>query len=159
MNKTASIKFILITLIVLIAFLLILVIQNKITGSSIQKADKIKLIKDCGEETIIYDFGNQCWQKSIKPESAKNWSDADDYCKSLTLANYTDWRLPTLDELWSIKRYMKTNSELFKDARFWTSTELKDNAYWYIDFRTNYKGFTSSSREGYGTKCIRNNFY
>lgn len=158
--KNNLLNFIFIILFIFIIFLLIVLSQNKIfTGDSVKEADKIKLIEDCGEGTILYDFGDQCWQKSAKPESAKNWSNAEEYCQNLNLANYTDWRLPTLDELWSIRNYMQTNSELFKDSHFWSSTKLKKDVYWYMDFRINYKGFTSSSREGYGVKCIRNNSY
>ncbi len=159
-SKNNLLNFIFIILFILVIFLLVFIAQNKIfTGNSVQEEDRIKLIEDCGEETILYDFGNQCWQKSAKPEPAKNWSDAEEYCKSLTLANHSDWKLPTLDELWTIRNYIETNSELFKDSHFWSSTKLKKNVYWYMDFRINYKGFTSGFREGYGVKCIRDNYY
>ena len=162
-SKSSSLNFIFMILFILIIFLLIFIIQNKIfTGNTIQETEKIKLIEDCGEETILYNFGNQCWQKSSKLESAKNWSDAEEYCQNLNLANYTDWRLPTLDELWSIKKYIKTNSELFKESRFWTSTPHKlgyKNYHAYVDVRTNYKDYAPNFRDNYGVKCIRTNFY
>ncbi len=161
--KSDSLNFIFMILFILIIFLLILIVQNKtFTGKTIQEDDKIKLIENCGEETIIYNFGSQCWQKSIKPESAKNWSDAEEYCQNLNLANYSDWRLPTLDELWTIGNYIKTTSELFKESRFWSSTPHKlgyKNYHAYADFRTNYKDYAPDFREDYGVKCIRTNFY
>ncbi|MBI2004259.1 DUF1566 domain-containing protein [Candidatus Pacearchaeota archaeon] len=130
------------------------------TGKVSEDAE-IKLINDCGEETIIYNFGNQCWQKSTKPEPAKNWSNAEEYCQNLALANYTDWRLPALDELWPIRNYIKTNSELFKESRFWTSAPHKleyKNYHAYVDVRTNYKNYAPDFRDSYGVKCIRDNF-
>lgn len=161
--KSSSLNFIFIILFILIIFLLIFIIQNKIlTGNSVQETDKIKLIEDCGEETILYDFGNLCWQKSIKPEPAKNWSDAEEYCKNLTLANYTDWKLPTLEELWPIRNYIETDSELFRETHFWSSTPGNlgyKNYHAYVDFRTNYKDYAPDFRDSYGVKCIRTNSY
>ncbi len=160
-SKKGSLNFILILMGIIIIFLLVLIAQNKLlpTGKSVQETEKLILIKDCGENTILYDFGDKCWQKSAKPEPAKNWGNAEEYCKSLIFANHSDWKLPTLDELWTIRNYMETNSELFNETHFWSSTKLKKNVYWYMDFRINYKGFTSGFREGYGVKCVRENSY
>lgn len=159
-TKEDSLNSAVIVLIVLIIFLIIAFIQNGIlTGKAVQEADKIILIENCGEETLIYDFGNQCWQESQMPGTANNWQDADSYCQNLTLANHSDWRLPTLEELWSIKNYMETESDLFRESHFWSSTKLKENVYWYINFKINYKGYVSDSRAGYGVRCLRTNYY
>ena len=46
------------------------------------------------------------WQR-ITPyfNGKKNWHDAKKYCENLVLADYTDWRLPTIDELKNLIRY------------------------------------------------------
>ena len=148
-------------LIILIIILLIFFIQNKsFTGKVIENEQKIKIIKDCGEETAIYNFGELCWQKFQMPLSADNWSHADFYCKNLVLANYSDWMLPTDEELWDIRIEMKTNSSLLNETRFWTATshEFK-NMHKYINFRTNYRDYALDLRPGYSAKCIRKNIY
>ena len=156
-----SLNFIITFLIILVLILLIFLIQNKsFTGNSVQEIDKIKIIKDCGEETTIYNFGELCWQKFQMPLSADNWSHADSYCKKLVLANYSDWRLPTDEELWDIRIEMKTNSSLLNETRFWTATSHKfKTMHKYINFRTNYRDYALDLRPGYSAKCIRKNIY
>ena len=158
-----SLKFLWEILIILIIILLIFFIQNKsFTGKVIENEQKIKIMKDCGYDTALYNFGELCWQKSPAPEPAKNWNDANTYCKNLILANYSNWRLPNLDELKGIKEYMKTNSSLFKERYFWTSTSGKtENFHYYIAFGPSYyyQGYAGDFRSGYGIKCIRENIY
>jgi len=44
------------------------------------------------------------WQKETAPRTY-TWQEAVEYCKNLTLAGYDDWRLPTIEELFSIVDY------------------------------------------------------
>ncbi|MDP2672385.1 MAG: DUF1566 domain-containing protein, partial [Nanoarchaeota archaeon] len=154
-NSSSFPNFLLIILVILTAFLLIFLIQEKIITGKVSENPKISLVNDCGYETILYNFGELCWQKFQMPLSANNWSHANFYCKNLTLANYTNWRLPTDEELWKIRREMKTNSSLLNETRFWTDTphEFK-TMHKYINFRTNYRDYALDLRQGYGVKCI-----
>ena len=34
---------------------------------------------------MIYGDGSLCWQQGVKPESAMDWEDANDYCNNLIL--------------------------------------------------------------------------
>ena len=160
-SKNNSLNFIFMILFIFLIFLLIFIAQNKtFTGNSIQEP-KLTLIKDCGQGTILSDLGNLCWQESQMTGTADNWQHADSYCKNLTLANYINWRLPTLEELWTIKEDMKTESDLFSEMRFWTSTPYRlgfKNSHAYINFKINYKDYAPDFRSGYGVKCLRENY-
>jgi hypothetical protein len=97
---------------------------------------------------------------------SENWEEANEYCKSLTLAEYDDWRLPTLLELETIVEYnnqdVLIDEEVFEDttaSHFWTSSKYqgKDNMHWYIHFEKGHQGYAFNFKEGYQVRCIRDN--
>lgn len=72
------------------------------------------------------------WQKT--PSSSHySWQEAVDYCNALALGGYSDWRMPTLKELFSISDfsqgwpYLDTNhfdiagTQVSKDEQYWSS--------------------------------------
>ena len=64
-----------------------------------------------------------------------NWSTADAMCKASILADYTDWRLPTKEEL----MVFYNNRNLiggFQNTSYWSSTKYSESgsSYWYVNF-------------------------
>ena len=59
---------------------------------------------DNGDGTITDNVTGLVWTQDISSYSMP-WSDASSYCESLTTGGYTDWRLPTVKELWSIRDF------------------------------------------------------
>ena len=59
------------------------------------------------------------WQKATVPETY-TWEDALSYCDDLSLAGYTDWRLPSIKELSSIVDYDRFNPAI--DNTYFTDT-------------------------------------
>ena len=81
-------------------------------------------------------------------------SSAMNYCQSLYYAGYSDWRLPTSDELQRVHRITGQVFQYFRDKDFWSSTPTTENRYYavypadaYIYKR--YKGETNFIR------CVR----
>ncbi|MCB1191129.1 MAG: DUF1566 domain-containing protein [Leptospiraceae bacterium] len=71
--------------------------------------------------------GNSCETGTI---TTLNWNDAISYCNNLSLGGKTNWRLPNLNELLSIKEHSKASVPLLNttvfpaspSGYFWTST-------------------------------------
>lgn len=71
---------------------------------------------DNGDGTVTDTATGLMWQKFevVDDEGevrAMNWEEALDYCETLMLAGYDDWRLPNINELQSIVDYKKVISE------------------------------------------------
>ena len=59
---------------------------------------------DNGDGTITDNVTGLVWTQEIS-SYAMPWSDAAGYCESLETGSVTDWRLPSVKELWSLRDY------------------------------------------------------
>jgi hypothetical protein len=80
---------------------------------------------DNGNGTITDNVTGLMWQKQ---NERYNWDDAVNFCENLTLADYSDWRLPSKKELMTILDYgtysPSLNQTFFPDygiSYYWTS--------------------------------------
>lgn len=106
-------------------------------------------VKNNAPDYIIID--NLMIQK--KDFGPLSWRDADQICKASSVAGYTDWRLPTIDEL-RIMYYKRSEIPNLKSDKYWSSYVYKPyNTYYiYIDFSTGNEGDYS---ESWGTCYVR----
>lgn len=72
--------------------------------------------KDNGDGTISDKCTNLLWQKSTSntqenpnPVNQTTWSTAPTYCSNLNLGKESGWRVPTIQELFTIVNYSTTN--------------------------------------------------
>jgi hypothetical protein len=78
-----------------------------------QKGQKMSYT-DNGDGTVTDNVTGLMWAQDQSTE-AKDWEETAEYCKKLTLGGHTDWRMPTIKELWSIRNqstgwpYIDTN--------------------------------------------------
>ena len=95
---------------------------------------------DNGNGTVTNTSTGLMWQQI---GSSGTWEQALSYCENLSLADYTDWRLPTIKELRSLVDYSRLNPAIsktyFPDAVssfYWASTTLASgtNGAWGVDF-------------------------
>jgi len=86
-------------------------------------------------------------------EIKKNWKNALAYCASVNIGNYTDWRLPAINELLSIVDFSKQSlvSEVF-----WSSTTYQNIPYyaWTFQFNDESNNFIDKSIEN-TVRCVR----
>ena len=130
---------------------------------------------DNGDGTIIDTKTGLMWQE--QEDGRRIWNDSLEYCKGLSLAAHSDWRLPTLEELESLwddagskpdirKQYfpsMKISGEpdqlLGTIAPYWSSTIVKigaANGVGFLDFANGQiQAATQNMALPFYARCVR----
>ncbi len=95
--------------------------------------------------------------------SNMTWTAAIDYCETLTLDTYSDWRVPNLNELTSMVDNTKANpsidTSVFQNTApndYWSSTTYaggSDSA-WYVYFSYGGQYYKGKTNSGY-VRCVR----
>lgn len=104
------------------------------------------------------------WQRQDDGKP-RQFADAADYCRSLALAGWTDWRLPKIRELRQLidedRRPAKINREVFEVryqnfATYWSATPsgANPNQVWFIDFLTGQTNTASRTNYSFAL-CVR----
>lgn len=134
--------------------------QGTVTAdSSAQKVVKIPLLPFWVDPAT-----GLTWAKKDNGSDA-SWSQANEYCRNLTLGGQSGWRLPTIDELWGIFDWSKAGQQGLHPKGgirlswpgVWSSTEGNNSEEkWAFSF---YNGSRGSSEIGpshiNGALCVR----
>ncbi len=118
--------------------------------------------KDNSDGTVTDIVNGLMWQQSDDGTN-RNWQEADQYCNSLGLGEYDDWRLPSVHELESI-----TDSGVFNpsfnnqafcgtSSFYWSGTSLVDNPdnAWPLSFDAGSVPYISSKMDEFSVRCVR----
>ncbi len=94
-------------------------------------------------DTVTDEITGLIWQKNEGTTAETNYDDAHAYCDELSLGSYSDWRLPTSHELYSLVDFSTSNpplnSTVFTNTvtadYWWSSTQRADGAdnYWAVN--------------------------
>ena len=105
------------------------------------------------------------WQQTLST-STYTWANAKTYCSNLTYAGYSDWRLPTRQELLTIVDLNRLtpaiNTTYFPNTtskHFWSSSSYagkSDNA-WNVSFSSGQVGNGGKSSNTLYVRCVRGN--
>jgi len=99
--------------------------------------------QDVGGGAVVVDSATGLMWDASTTASEKTWSEAEAAAKALRLGGYDDWRLPTLDELESIRDITKYNpaidTGLFADTKstyYWTASPAASgpDCAWIVNF-------------------------
>ncbi|MBA1438750.1 MAG: DUF1566 domain-containing protein [Epsilonproteobacteria bacterium] len=121
------------------------------------------LLRDDTKEVVLDTTTNLMWQDNNETNSTTmNWSDAINYCESLTLGGYSDWHLPNLNELYSLPNRAKYNPAMdmgFKylaASVYWSATtDASDTGFaWYVYFDLGHAHWYHKSNFHY-VRCVR----
>jgi len=129
-----------------------------------------ELTSPCASETVYVDRDTHLmWQdakytdaedgareKGRSNGKAGNWRHAVNYCRTLNYAGYTDWRLPTADELFAVHHEAGQHFINFRDKDFWTSTPTTEGKY-YVIYPADAYRYKRSPRESNYIRCVRCN--
>ncbi|MDH3998344.1 MAG: DUF1566 domain-containing protein [Desulfuromonadales bacterium] len=121
---------------------------------------------DNADVTVTDQATGLIWQQSDDGVT-RRWQDALDYCSALTLTGKSDWRLPTIKELFSIVDVTRTNpatNPIFAvsdaaNGEYWSSTT---NRLYYmtaasVDIYDGTFYRQNKSNSSPYTRCVRSN--
>ena len=104
------------------------------------------------------------WQDNQEvSQQSVDFHEATQYCEDLKVDGFTDWRLPTLREVYTIVDFsrnrpaLKTGFEIRDDGRYWTSTLFAKDPQkmaWYVSMSY---GEAEPYNKGrvYHVRCVR----
>jgi hypothetical protein len=114
--------------------------------------DKSKVINDT---TTFLMWQDDEASKIVK----KTWTEAIDYCESLSFAGFDDWRLPNLNELYSIgdNSTIKNIFVNVSPSYYWSSTTNASNTSIARNvFFLNGNDSNGNKRDNNYVRCVRN---
>ncbi len=122
--------------------------------------------QDNGDGTVTDLNTRLMWQQSDDGVQ-REWQAACDYCSNLVFAGYSDWRIPTRRELFSIVdlgRYDPAiNTDYFINAKsdwYWSGSSYANHSdvAWGVNFYDGYVGWGSKTYGNY-VRCVRSGPY
>jgi hypothetical protein len=138
-----------------------------------EKTYDVKVGND-GNKIIIDNLTKLQWQDhSDNKDKTFKWDDAVKYCNDLVYAGYSDYRLPSINELQSIVDYGKSApsiNSVFRSTSssyYWSSTVKDTNTYkdsegksytgypWVVYFNYGNSGNYSNKTDSYYVRCVR----
>ena len=82
------------------------------------------------------------------------WNHAMSYCRNLNYGGYSDWRLPTSDELTHLHRKPGQEFINYRDGDFWSATPSTDTRY-YVVFPADAYPYKRYKKESNYIRCVR----
>ena len=106
---------------------------------------------------VILETAKLMVQKEDITSSSINWTSAKSLCENSTIGGYTDWRIPTLNELSTMysNRNIIGKFDTSYSSRYWSSTASSINYYYFIYFSDGSQGSNYYSYSYHHCRCVR----
>ncbi len=121
------------------------------------KEDKVYIEVDADlmwQDKLYTDAENGASKQNKSIGKAGAWRHAEAYCRTLDYAGYSDWRLPTSDELQNVHRIPGQVFTYYRDTDFWTSTPAQRGRHYVVYPADAYIYAQKSGRTNY-IRCVR----
>lgn len=121
---------------------------------------------DNGDGTVTDTVNGLMWQQGENPRA--NFADALKACEEMSLAGYTDWRLPNIKELntilnlaytdgwWYYKRFFPAEGLQPPLLHYFSSTTFERTYAWVTNFCFGYDGYYASKNATLLFRAVRN---
>ncbi len=131
-----------------------------VRGESFQTS----FIRDDNKKVVLDHQHNLMWDDTTASSTLTNsWTDANNVCTSLNTAGYSDWRVPNINELYSIATISGVDlsfNYVFKNnqnASYWSSTKVDVNNIYTLNFGgTLDDNLIDESSNILYVRCVRN---
>jgi len=126
------------------------------TDEALTKDEELERQRDL--EIFIYksDTFEDSESNGLDDALSLNWDEANEYCKNLVHADFTDWTLATKDQL---RRLLKEKKSLqyVSDLPYWSSTSNKDDSAlsWSVDFDLGSLSNSDKFDNSFLVRCVR----
>ena len=126
-----------------------------------RNADVIRI----DSKEVVVDTNTQLmWQDNRDVERVnQHWQGVNEYCENLIFAGYSDWRLPIMDEFFSIRDEKRKGVAItvgFKyvtPKQYWSSSNVYDSGYaWSMNFE-NGDDAVRLKDSNFNVRCVRDN--
>lgn len=97
------------------------------------------------DELPSFQFNGYTYRVAPEANNTLYWSDANNYCENLTLYGYSDWKLPTKEELLQMYNDRESIGGFSPDF-YWSCTQFNSNSYMAVSFQS---GVVNSFSLGY----------
>ena len=124
------------------------------------------LARDDINNVVIDSKNDLMWQDSSAAAlETGTWAEALSYCNNLNLLAHTDWRLPNINEIFSIVDYSKSRSSIHSSFQnvtsmnYWSSTTHIDDTTeaWGVDFTDGDNESIDKTSDVNHIRCVRDN--
>jgi hypothetical protein len=123
-----------------------------------------KFIRNDNSQVVLDHKHNLMWDDTAETATTTDtWTDAKTYCSTLSTAGYTDWRLPNINELFSIATVSGVNISFrsafvnTSESQYWSSTQNEQGDVYALEFGGEIDDVTiSDTNSNLHVRCVRN---
>ena len=127
---------------------------EQMTGYKVKPRGVVSQFKHGG--FVVYEENGHGLVAAITDLGSMDWNSAKTACDELILNGYSDWHLPSKEELNALYVNLKQiRVGGFADDGYWSSAEFNSNNAWKQDFFNGEQGGSGSSRGDYNVRAVR----